>query len=300
MLYIRCKTLIRQDVFKRNFSFQIILTWSSQGLSFNSLVLHIQLARKQGMKKHLPGSKRRWNLLLAKAATCTCRSRSRFNQVPQMLRYGTRACSLLPSSILGADTVLANLPGPFWAVPTRGFPSMRTVTRWSYKHSSLHMPWVQKRASGTLCRWRALSFAALPGAYKMLSVSFGWISNSLSRGVKDYIRSLTYIGLNSCSRVMEQSWMEERNLEKAQQWAHACSLATPGQRLESQRRDRELCMQKSLPLASNISIQMVLPALRAGTVTFWCLCLWIPRIQVSLDLTRTARGYSNKSTAITE
>lgn len=45
----------------------MILTWSSQGLHFNSLVLHNQPARKQGMKKHLPGSKRRWNLLLAHA-----------------------------------------------------------------------------------------------------------------------------------------------------------------------------------------------------------------------------------------
>lgn len=36
-----------------------------------------------------------------------------------------------------------------------------------------------------------------------MPVSYGWISHSLSRAVKDYIRSLTYIGLNSCSRVVE-------------------------------------------------------------------------------------------------
>lgn len=113
---------------------------------------------------------------------------------------------------------------------------MQTLICWSNDHSSLHKPWVQNQASETWCRWPALSFAALPSAHKMLSVSFGWISHSLSRGVKDYIRSLTYFGLNSCSRVMEKSWMEERNLEKVQQGAHACSSATPGQHLESQRR----------------------------------------------------------------
>lgn len=113
---------------------------------------------------------------------------------------------------------------------------MQTLICWSNDHSSLHKPWVQNQASETWCRWPALSFAALPSAHKMLSVSFGWISHSLSRGVKDYIRSLTFFGLNSCSRVMEKSWMEERNLEKAQQGAHACSSATPGQHLESQRR----------------------------------------------------------------
>lgn len=113
---------------------------------------------------------------------------------------------------------------------------MQTLICWSYDHSTLHTPWVQKRASGTWCRWQVLSFAALPRAYKT-SASFCWILHSLSRGVTDYIRSLTYVGLNSCSKVIEQSWMKEKNLEKEQQWAHACSLATPGQRLESQRRE---------------------------------------------------------------
>lgn len=89
------------------------------------------------------------------------------------------------------------------AKATRRFSSKQRVICWRYDPSSLHTPWAQKQASGTWCRWHAVSFVALPRAHKILSVSYSWISHSLSRGVKDYIRSLTYIGLNSCSRVME-------------------------------------------------------------------------------------------------
>lgn len=91
------------------------------------------------------------------------------------------------------------------AKPTRRFSFKKGVICWSCDHSSLHMQWVQKQASGTWCRWQAVPFVALPRAHKMLSVSYSWISHSLSRGVKDYIRSLTYIGLNSCSRAMEET-----------------------------------------------------------------------------------------------
>ena len=62
--------------------------------------------------------------------------------------------------------------------------------------------------------------------------------------------------------------MEERNLEKFQQGAEACTSANPGQQLESQRREGELRTQKSSPLVSNFSIQMALSVLEAGTPTF--------------------------------
>jgi len=64
-----------------------------------------------------------------------------------------------------------------------------------------------------------------------ISSSSGCISHALSRGVKDYIKSSTYISLDSCSKVMEQSEMEE----KMQQGAHACTAVSPGKYLRSQR-----------------------------------------------------------------
>lgn len=96
-----------------------------------------------------------------------------------------------------------------WPI-SQSHPVSGQIHQWShtnqeifpYTNSNLHTPWVQKQASRTWRRWLAVSFAALPRAHKM-PVSYGWISHSLSRAVKDYIRSLTYIGLNSCSRVVE-------------------------------------------------------------------------------------------------
>lgn len=74
-------------------------------------------------------------------------------------------------------------------------------------------------------------------------------------------------------------WMKA-TWEKAEQWAHACSSAIPGQCLEPQRGVGELCTQKRLPLAAELFIQMALPALRAGTVKFqgaFEFSLWIHR-----------------------
>lgn len=97
----------------------------------------------------------------------------------------------------------------------------------------------QKWALGTWYSWQTLSFVALPSTYK-ISIFFGCISHSLSRAVKDYIKSSTYICLDSCNKAMEQSEMEERSLEKMQQGAHVCTAVSPGKYPRSQRRRKVL------------------------------------------------------------
>lgn len=173
---------------------------------------------------------------------------------------------------------------------------MQTLTHWSYNHIRPHALQVQKWASGTWCSWLTLSFGALPRADK-ISASFGWISHSLSRGVKPYIRSLSYVSLDSCSGVMVQSRVEERNLEKMQQGAHTCTAATPGPHLESHRKWVVLHPEEFLTCTKHLD-----PNGFACTedwdhdilVSLWVLCLWIPRKKRALDLSWTARGYSDK------
>lgn len=109
-------------------------------------------------------------------------------------------------------------------VLTRKFPSVQTPLKLQPQQIT------QKWALGTWCSWQTFSFVALPSMYK-ISSSFGCISHALSRGVKGYIKSSTYISLDSCSKVMEQSEMEE----KMQQGAHACTAVSPGKYLRSQR-----------------------------------------------------------------
>lgn len=182
---------------------------------------------------------------------------------------------------------MASLTEPFGTQPTlpqlsctdQGI-SLCANTNWSYNLIRPQSLQVQKWASGTRCSWLTLSFAALPSADK-IPASFGWISHSLSRGVKAYVRPLSYVSLDSCSAVVVQSWVEERNLEKMQQGAHTCTAATPGLRLESHR-DGWFCTQRNSSLAPNFSIQMFLSALRTGTMTFrWafgsCVCEYLEK-----------------------
>lgn len=125
-----------------------------------------------------------------------------------------------------ADVTLSNLIEPFhvqstpapWRCPDQGISLCANTNSLKLQPHQITQKW----ALGTWYSWPTLSSVALPSTYKM-SISFGCISHSLSRAVKDYIKSSTYVCLDSCNKAMEQSEMEETSLEKMQQGAHACT-----------------------------------------------------------------------------
>lgn len=212
---------------------------------------------------------------------------------------------MVPLSILGWHTsgqshrTIIPCPGrsASGAKATRRFSSTQTVICWSYNHSSLHTLGVQKQASGTWCRWLALSFLALPRAHEM-PVSYSWISHSLPRAVKDDIRSLTYIGWNSCSGVTEG--LDGGNKAGEKHSSEHMPAAQPAQ--GNVWSLREEWREEITTRTKGVHPNGFACAAGCNSDILWAFefCLWIHRTQKSLDLPGAARGYSNKSRTIPE